>query len=132
YGYDEEFAYLNRLVKTLLRQSKANSVIVCGDTGFGKNYLVEYCLNQYPVIRGEPDPEYEHLNVVLFKFDGNLHGKNDLATLRIIGRELNQLLDRTRQVMVGEEDEDEEEILDESELSNKVAESISKIVGKMC
>lgn len=128
YGYSDEMAYLNQLVRILFRQNKANSVIVCGETGIGKNYLVDACLAQYPTIKGEDDPEYGHLNVVLFKFDGNLHGKNDLATLRIIGRRLNLLLEKARQVTVEEEGEEEE--LDESEMSSKVANSIPKIIAQ--
>lgn len=126
-GYDKELAYLDQLVLSLLSDNKANSVIVCGDAGYGKNKLVENCLNKYPVLKEMPDSEFGKLNVVLFEFDGNLHGKNDLATLRLIGRRLNLLLEKSRQVAL----EDESEIeLDDGELSNKVAKSIPKIIAQ--
>lgn len=131
-GYAKERDYLDQLVGILLRQNKANSVIICGDTGSGKNYLVDTVFGQYPVLRtpAEPDKEFDHLKVVQFKFDGNLHGKNDLSTLRIIGRRLNTMLDKAMQVNVEEEDAEEGEELDDSDMSSKVANSIPKIIAQ--
>ncbi|KAH9392918.1 origin recognition complex subunit 4 [Tyrophagus putrescentiae] len=136
FGYDKQRDYLDQLVGILLRQNKANSVIICGEPGSGKNYLVDAVFSQYPVLRvpPHPDEEFGHLNVVQFKFDGNLHGKNDLSTLRIIGRRLNTMLDKALQVNVEEEEgakeEDGEGELDESEMSSKVANSIPKIIAQ--
>lgn len=134
FGYEKQRNYLNQLVSILLKQNKANSVIICGETGAGKNYLVDTVFGMYPVLRTppEPDAEYGHLNVVQFKFDGNLHGKNDLSTLRIIGRKLNTLLDKALQVkeLEEEDDDEDEEEHDTSEMSSKVANSIPKIIAQ--
>ena len=40
---------------------------------------------------------FNHLKVALFKFDGAIHGKDDLATIRLIGRCLNRFLDQQQQ-----------------------------------
>lgn len=134
-GYEKQRTYLNKLVGNLLMQNQANSVIICGEAGTGKNYIVETVFGRYPVLRTppEPDAEFGHLNVVQFKFDGNLQGKNDLSTLRIIGRKLNTLLDKARQVKEMEEEEEDaedEEELDASAMSRKLTNSISKIIAQ--
>lgn len=89
YGYETEMKRVKSVIDNLFASGQAGSLLVYGDSGTGKTTLVEACLASYPVLAGDPDPTFGHLTVVLIKLDGYLQGKNDLATIRLIGRRLN-------------------------------------------
>ncbi|KPM09457.1 hypothetical protein QR98_0079930 [Sarcoptes scabiei] len=81
----------------LLRRSEASSLIVCGDAGIGKKTLIKNCLASFSIFLDEcfdrnsadrshrsMNEDFKHLKISLLKFDGLIHGKNDLATIRLI------------------------------------------------
>nr|XP_027204363.1 origin recognition complex subunit 4-like [Dermatophagoides pteronyssinus] len=94
--YNDEIVYVNKMIENLLKTSEASSLIVCGDAGVGKTKLIETCLASFPLLTSSSNRmnntdnfsanNFNHLKVALFKFDGAIHGKDDLVTIRSIGR----------------------------------------------
>lgn len=103
--FDDQINFINNILMNLLRRSEASSLIVCGDAGIGKKTLIKNCLASFSIFLDEcfdrnsadrshrsMNEDFKHLKISLLKFDGLIHGKNDLATIRLIGRHLRQFL----------------------------------------
>lgn len=136
FGFNDEISYINKIIENLLNSSEAGSLILCGDAGIGKTTLINMCLESFPVLTGCFDKNYNNLKVSIFKLDGNIHGKDDLATIRLIGRRLNNFLNN-QQVACNldrnGEGEDEDEIyrkVDDIDLTERVNNSIPKIMSQ--
>lgn len=134
-GYDTELKQLNKTLECLLKIGQASSCIICGDSGVGKSTLVKKSFSTFPVIQNAcqatqlEDVSFGHLNVVVISFDGNLQGKNDFASIRLIGKKLNAFLEENDQIVLDDIDEDQTEI-DETILKNKAIHSVPKIMEK--
>ncbi|KAH9506417.1 origin recognition complex subunit 4 [Dermatophagoides farinae] len=154
-SYNDEIIYINKMIENLLKTSEANSLIVCGDAGVGKTKLIETCLTSFPVLSSSSSlskssssssslnhhknndanfkvNNFNHLKVALFKFDGAIHGKDDLATIRLIGRCLNRFLDQQQQDSndLDLTDDERDLMFDDLELSERVNNSIPKIMSQ--
>ncbi|KAH9413046.1 origin recognition complex subunit 4 [Dermatophagoides pteronyssinus] len=139
--YNDEIVYVNKMIENLLKTSEASSLIVCGDAGVGKTKLIETCLASFPLLTSSSNRmnntdnfsanNFNHLKVALFKFDGAIHGKDDLVTIRSIGRRLNRFLDKRQQDSDFDSADDLDErdlMIDNLELSERVNNSIPKIM----